>query len=213
MIGGVILAEQELYTTVRCEASDEFEEKRSIFIGHAKHIECEEDALEFIKKKKKEYYDARHNVYAYVLSKAPVMRYSDDGEPQGTGGVPVLETINKSGVTDVCVVVTRYFGGILLGAGGLVRAYSHGAALALRAAEIVTYRKHFVYELDCSYPNYQKYLFEMSRAGVKEENTEFGEFVTLRFSVLCENAEAFLKRIVEIGNGKEIPKKIDERFN
>lgn len=206
------MAEQELYTTVKNEASDEFEEKRSIFIGHAKHIECEEDALDFIKKKKKEYYDARHNVYAYVLSSAPVMRYSDDGEPQGTGGIPVLETINKSGVTDVCVVVTRYFGGILLGAGGLVRAYSHGAAIALRAAEIITYRKHFIYELDCSYPNYQKYLFEMSRAGISEENTEFGEYVTLRFSVLEEAAEGFIKRIVEIGNGKEIPRKIDERF-
>ena len=203
----------ELYTTVKKEASDEFEEKRSIFIGHAKHIESEEDALEFIKKKKKEYYDARHNVYAYVLSSAPVMRYSDDGEPQGTGGIPVLETINKSGVTDVCVVVTRYFGGILLGAGGLVRAYSHGAAIALRAAEIITYRKHFIYELDCSYPNYQKYLFEMSRAGITEENTEFGEFVTLRFAVLEEAAEGFIKRIVEIGNGKEIPRKIDERFS
>ena len=206
------MSERENYTTVRKEASDEFEEKRSIFIGHATHIECEQDALDFIKKKKKEYYDARHNVYAYVLSGAPVMRYSDDGEPQGTGGIPVLETINKSGVTDVCVVVTRYFGGILLGAGGLVRAYSHGAAIALAAAEIVTYRKHFVYELECSYPNYQKYLFEMSRAGIKEEDTEFGENVILRFAVLEEQAADFVKRITEIGNGREIPKKIDERF-
>ena len=205
------MAELE-YTTVKKEASDEFEEKRSVFIGHAKHIESEEEALEFIKKKKKEYYDARHNVYAYVLSKAPVMRYSDDGEPQGTGGIPVLETINKSGVTDVCVVVTRYFGGILLGAGGLVRAYSHGAAIALRAAEITTYRRHHVYELECSYQNYQKYLFEMSRAGVTEENTEFGELVTLRFVILEEHAEGFLKKICEIANGKEMPRKIDERF-
>ena len=206
------MAEAELYTTVRNEASAEFEEKRSVFIGHAKHITTEEEALDFVKQIKKKYYDARHNVYAYVLSSAPVMRYSDDGEPQGTGGIPVLETINKSGVTDVCVVVTRYFGGILLGAGGLVRAYSHGAAIALKAAEIVTYRKHFVYELDCSYPNYQKYLFEMSRAGIKEENTEFGEMVTLRFSVLEDMAEDFIKRITEIGNGREIARKIDERF-
>ena len=200
------------YTTVRKEASDSFEEKRSVFIGHAKHIECEQDALDFIREKKKKYYDARHNVYAYVLSSVPVMRYSDDGEPQGTGGIPVLETINKSGVSDVCVVVTRYFGGILLGAGGLVRAYSHGASLALAAAEIVTYRKHFIYELDCSYPNYQKYLFEMSRAGIKEENTEFGESVVLRFAVLEDVADSFVARITEIGNGREIPKKIDERF-
>ena len=203
----------ELYVTIARPATIEFEEKRSLFIGNAIPCKDEERAAEFVKEKKKEFADATHNVWAYYMKGGILARYSDDGEPQGTGGVPVLETINKSGVTDVCVVVTRYFGGILLGAGGLVRAYSHGASLALRAAEIVTYRKHFVYELDCSYPNYQKYLFEMSRAGVKEENTEFGEFVTLRFSVLCENAEAFLKRIVEIGNGKEIPKKIDERFN
>lgn len=206
------MAEAELYTTVRNEASAEFEEKRSVFIGHAKHITSEQEALDFVKQIKKKYYDARHNVYAYVLSSAPVMRYSDDGEPQGTGGIPVLETINKSGVTDVCVVVTRYFGGILLGAGGLVRAYSHGAAIALRAAEIVTYRKHFLYELECSYQNYQKYLFEMSRAGIKEENTEFGELVTLRFLVLEDMAEAFIKRITEIGNGRETARKIDERF-
>ena len=128
------MAEAELYTTVRNEASAEFEEKRSVFIGHAKHITSEQEALDFVKQIKKKYYDARHNVYAYVLSSAPVMRYSDDGEPQGTAGVPMLEAIRKSGVEDCVVVVTRYFGGILRGAGGLVRAYSHGTSVALAAA-------------------------------------------------------------------------------
>ena len=203
---------KDSYKSIAGEAKGLFKDNGSRFIAHAYPVETEEQVKEIVAALKKEYYDARHNVYAYVLSSAPVMRYSDDGEPQGTGGIPVLETINKSGVTDVCVVVTRYFGGILLGAGGLVRAYSHGAAIALRAAEIVTYRKHLVYELECSYPNYQKYLFEMSRAGISEENTDFGEFVTLRFSVLEDVAESFIKRIVEIGNGKEIPRKIDERF-
>ena len=87
-----------------------------------------------------------------------------------------------------------------------------GAAIALRAAEITTYRRHHVYELECSYQNYQKYLFEMSRAGVVEENTEFGELVTLRFVILEEMAEGFLKKICEIANGKEIQRKFDERF-
>lgn len=207
------MSESRLYTTVRGEASAEFEEKRSIFIGHAKHIDSEDEALEFIKEKKKKYYDARHNVYAYVLSGGLVARYSDDGEPQGTGGIPVLETVRKSGVDDVCVVVTRYFGGILLGAGGLVRAYSHGASIALQAAEIVTYQKYFIYELECNYTNYQKYLSEMSRAGVTEENSEFGEQVLLRFAIKQTLCESFIKRIIEISNGRDLPKKIAERFD
>ncbi len=206
------MSEQLLYTTVKKEASAEFEEKRSVFIGHARHIDSEDEAIEFIKKKKKEYYDARHNVYAYTLSGGNIARYSDDGEPQGTGGIPVLETINKSGVSDVCVVVTRYFGGILLGAGGLVRAYSHGAAIALAAAEITTYRKHLIYQLECSYTNYQKYIFEMSKMGITVDSTDFDVNVTVRFAVLEEMADSFLKKIVEIGNGREIPTKTGERF-
>ena len=117
----------ELYTTLAGEGSDQFEERKSLFIGHAKHITSEDEAMEFVKAKKKEYSDATHNCWAYLLKGGIVARYSDDGEPQGTAGVPMLETIRKSGVCDCVVVVTRYFGGILLGAGGLVRAYSHGA--------------------------------------------------------------------------------------
>ena len=206
------MADAVLYTTLEGEGVAEFTEKRSVFIGHAFPAGSEEEAMAYIKKQKNAYADARHNVWAYLQKGEIVARYSDDGEPQGTAGVPVLDTIRKSGVSDAVVVVTRYFGGILLGAGGLVRAYSHGAAIALAAAEIVTYRKHFVYELECSYPNYQKYLFEMSRAGIREENTEFGEGVILRFAVLEEQAADFVKRITEIGNGREIPRKIDERF-
>ena len=117
----------ELYTTLEGEGHDEFEERRSLFIGHAKHVTSEEEAMEFVKSLKKEYADATHNVWAYVLKGGIVARYSDDGEPQGTAGMPILETIRKSGEEDVCIVVTRYFGGILLGAGGLTRAYAHAA--------------------------------------------------------------------------------------
>ena len=141
----------ELYTTLAGEGSDEFEEKRSIFIGHAKHVTSEDEAMEFIKSKKKEYSDATHNCWAYLLKGGIVARYSDDGEPQGTAGVPMLEAIRKSGVEDCVVVVTRYFGGILLGAGGLVRAYSHGTSVALAAAKVVTYEKYTEMQLDCSY--------------------------------------------------------------
>ena len=127
------------YTTVGTSASAEFEEKRSVFIGHACHVSDVDEAMAFVKEKQAAYRDATHNVWAYYMKDGVVARYSDDGEPTGTAGMPTLDTIRKSGVDDTCVVVTRYFGGILLGAGGLVRAYSKAASLAVQAAGIVTY--------------------------------------------------------------------------
>ena len=114
------------YKTVRKNAQDQFVEKRSRFIGYACPVQTEQEALDFITSKKSEHWDASHNVYAYILRDG-TMRFSDDGEPQGTAGMPVLDVLRKSGVTDVVTVATRYFGGILLGGGGLVRAYSHTA--------------------------------------------------------------------------------------
>ena len=119
--------------TVRQSAQAEFEEKKSLFIGHVMRCDTEEEAQAFIKSIKKEYADATHNVSAYLMQGDIIARYSDDGEPQGTAGMPVLDVIRKSGVRNICVVVTRYFGGTLLGAGGLVRAYSHAAAIAIEA--------------------------------------------------------------------------------
>ena len=135
------MAESVFHTTLEHEGVAEFVEKKSVFIGHACPVSSEEEALVYVKKKKSEYADARHNVWAYLQKGEIVARYSDDGEPQGTAGVPVLDTIRKTGVSDAVVVVTRYFGGILLGAGGLVRAYSHTARLALDAAHIITYEQ------------------------------------------------------------------------
>ena len=124
------MAEMNYYTTVEREASAEFEERKSVFIGYAIPIKSAEEAMEFIKRKKRENSDATHNVFAYILEDGRVAKYSDDGEPQGTAGMPVLNVLKMSGACDLCVVVTRYFGGILLGAGGLVRAYSAAAKLA-----------------------------------------------------------------------------------
>ena len=121
------------YTTILDRAEDEFVERKSRFIGAIAPVETEEEALDFIAQIKHQHRDATHNTYAYVL-KNGVKRYSDDGEPQGTAGVPMLDCLEKEGLVDVAVVVTRYFGGILLGAGGLVRAYSHGAKIAVDAA-------------------------------------------------------------------------------
>lgn len=125
----------EEYKTLRAPASDEFTEKRSRFIGYAQPVSTQVEAAAFIERIKKQHHDATHNVFAYLLREGQLERYSDDGEPQGTAGIPVLDVLRKQGVTNCAVVVTRYFGGILLGAGGLVRAYSHAAARQLRSAK------------------------------------------------------------------------------
>ena len=203
----------ENYTTVSREAHVEFEEKRSLFIGHAIHVDTEEEAQAFIKKMKKEYSDATHNVSAYILKVGIIARYSDDGEPQGTAGMPALEAIRKSGVTDVCVVVTRYFGGILLGAGGLVRAYSHSAAIAVEGAGIITYEPYSEVELRCGYSEYQKYSNILANEGVVIDSTDFEADVLLRFAVKRNRADALLKKITETGNGRDIPLITGERYD
>ena len=203
----------ENYTTVKNEAHVEFEEKRSLFIGHAIHVESEEEAQAFIKKMKKEYSDATHNVWAYLMKGGIVARYSDDGEPQGTAGVPALEAIRKSGVTDVCVVITRYFGGILLGAGGLVRAYSHSAAIAVEGAGVITYEPYSELELRCGYSEYQKYSNILTNEGVIIDSTDFGADVCVRFALRRDRRDALVKKITEIGYGRDIPCDIGERYD
>ena len=184
-----------------------------MFIGHAAPVKSEEEALAYIKKVKNSYQDARHNVWAYLQKGEIVARYSDDGEPQGTAGVPVLDTIRKSGVTDAVVVVTRYFGGILLGAGGLVRAYSHTARLALDAAHIITYEQYTELELDCTYSDYQRYLAELPRFGAVTDDTEFSDRVRLLFAVKDTVVDALMTRIRELSNGSDVPIVRGKRFD
>lgn len=205
------LAEQ--YTTVSREAHVEFEEKRSLFIGHAIHVDSEEEAQMFIKQLKKEYSDATHNCFAYLLNGGAAARYSDDGEPQGTAGMPMLETIRKCGVCDVCVVVTRYFGGILLGAGGLVRAYSHSTSIAIEGAGIVTYEPYSVYELRCGYSEYQRYSSILANTAAVIDNTEFAADVCVKFAIKRKSADELLKRISEAGYGRDLPVPCGERFD
>ena len=203
----------EKYTTVSVEGHAEFEEKRSLFIGHAIHIDSEEEAQSFIKEMKKKYSDATHNCWAYILKGGIIARYSDDGEPQGTAGVPMLEAIRKSGVEDVCVVVTRYFGGILLGAGGLVRAYSHGVTIALDAAQVVTYEPYSEYELRCGYSEYQKYSNVLMTHKAVIDSTDFEADVYIKFAIKRRCADDLILKITEIGYGKDIPQKTGERFD
>ena len=207
------MAESVFHTTLEHEGVAEFVEKKSVFIGHACPVSSEEEALAYVKKKKSEYADARHNVWAYLQKGEIVARYSDDGEPQGTAGVPVLDTIRKSGVSDAVVVVTRYFGGILLGAGGLVRAYSHTARLALDAAHIITYVQYTELELVCSYSDYQKYQAELPRFGAVVDDTQFSDRVTLLFSVKDPVVEDVFARVREISNGAAQPTVRGKRFD
>lgn len=173
---------ENAYRTVAAQAQDAFVERRSRFIGAVCPVTTEEEALSFIQEKKKEHWDATHNVYAYIL-RSGVRRYSDDGEPQGTAGIPVLDVLQKEELTDCCVVVTRYFGGILLGGGGLVRAYSHGASLAVAAGGIQTMRLCLEAQLVCDYAQYGWAAPLIAAAGGTVDDTAYTDAVTLRFHI------------------------------
>lgn len=203
----------ELYITVSKPATVEFEEKRSIFIGNAIPCTTEETAAQFIKEKKREFADATHNVWAYYMKGGILARYSDDGEPQGTAGMPTLDAIRKSGACDICVVVTRYFGGILLGAGGLVRAYSRAAAEAVAAAGIVTYESFAEIGITCSYSDYPRISNELPKFGAIMDKTDFGAEVTVNFAVKAELFDSVCKKVSEMTAGRIVAQKLGERFD
>ncbi len=182
----------------------EFTEKKSLFIGYSTIVKNEEEAQEIIKKKKKEYADATHNVYAYMIGDT-IARYSDDNEPQGTAGMPVLNSIRMSGVTDVLVVVTRYFGGILLGAGGLVRAYSTAASMVLEAGGVAIFENYTVMSIKCPYSDYGKITTELTQWDAIIDNTVFGEDVVIDFAIRQDISSGFLERIIDTFCGRIYP--------
>lgn len=189
------------YQTVSQEASDEFVERRSRFIGHAKPVQTEEEAVAFINEMKSKYWDANHNVYAYCLREGQIKRYSDDGEPQGTAGIPVLDVLLKSNVTNTVVVVTRYFGGVLLGAGGLVRAYSHGASIALQAAQVITMKTCLLMEFVCDYNQYGRLSSLVPECGGVVDDAAFTDTVKMQFHLPDTDLEGFRKRLADATNG------------
>ncbi len=191
--------------TVKREARAKIEEKRSVFIGSIMPVETEAEARDFIEKIKKEYYDARHNVYAYILNGGSVSRFTDDGEPKGSAGIPVLNVLKMSGLDGVCVVVTRYFGGILLGTGGLVRAYSAAAKAAVDEAGIAVMTDYAVCSIRCSYSDYTKISPKLSTVGAVEEKCDFGEDVIITASCLPSDVDALNELIVQITSGKSTP--------
>ncbi|MFA6948886.1 MAG: YigZ family protein [Eubacteriales bacterium] len=207
------MADKEKYVTLGGEASAELVERKSVFIGHAAHIADEAGALEFIKRIKHERSDATHNVYAYVTAGGAAARYSDDGEPQGTAGIPVLDVIRKSGFTDAVIVVTRYFGGILLGAGGLVRAYGSAAKLAVDAAKIVTYERFTEFTVSFAYTDYGKAQYEAPKYGVRVDNTDFGVGVVMRCAVKAGDYPRFAAAVAEMTSGRAIFGVTGERWD
>lgn len=191
------------YFTVRNEGQDQFEEKKSVFIGYAKRVNNEEEAKEFIDTIKNKHKDATHNVYAYIVGEnMGIQRYSDDGEPQGTAGIPVLEVIKKNKVTDVSVVVTRYFGGTLLGAGGLVRAYSKGAAIAIESANVVEKVEGVSLNIITDYDLLGKIQYACGQNNWYIENIEYTDKVTIKIYCETNMLEKIRNKIVEITSGK-----------
>ena len=189
------------YRTVFHAAADEFTEKRSRFIGHIAPVTTEEEAQAFVAARKKEFWDAKHNVWAYVLRAGGIRRFSDDGEPQGTAGMPVLDVLQKEGLTDCVVVVTRYFGGILLGGGGLVRAYSHAARLAVDAGERCDMRCCQKLSLTCDYAQYGWAAPLVAAHGGVLDDTLFTEAVTLLFHLPFEAVAPLQKALTEQSAG------------
>lgn len=203
----------EEYTTLEGYGQDEFVERRSRFIGSIRPVTTEEEAIAFINEKKAQYWDATHNVYAYILREGQVRRYSDDGEPQGTAGVPVLEVLQKEGLTDVVVVVTRYFGGILLGAGGLVRAYSHGAKIAVYAGGKKTMSPCTELEMEFGYDLYGKISYLLPQHHAQVTFSDFGVVVRLRILLKDCYVEGFQKALTELTSAQVVPQVVDHRFD
>lgn len=194
------------------EASDFFIEKKSRFIGHCRPVKTEEEAMAFVTGIKKQHFDASHNVYAYILREGNLKRFSDDGEPSGKAGIPVLDAMEKSGVIDAVVVATRYFGGTLLGGGGLIRAYSHTASIALAAAEKIRMKNCLLMRLHCDYNLYGRVGALIPECGGVLDDTQFLEDVTLRFHIAPEEREAMQTKLLDLTNGKITAEQEGEMF-
>jgi uncharacterized YigZ family protein len=198
----------ESYFSIAHDGEAIYEEKKSVFYGFAAPVQEEQEAVDYIGKIKRRFPDAKHHVYAYVLRRDNKSRYTDDGEPAGTAGMPVLEVIRKQGLTDCVVVVVRYFGGTLLGTGGLVRAYTTAAADAVKQAETIRRIPVTELRLACSYSEYQKLVSLL--AHVKLKTSEFGDSVTLIVELPSADADGFVQEVMNRTAGRASCEKTKE---
>ncbi len=201
------------YKTLREAATDEYIIHKSRFLCHAAPVQTEEAALAFLNEKRRQYRDANHNCYAYVIGQnAGIMRYSDDGEPGGTAGMPMMEALKARGVVDCCVVVTRYFGGILLGAGGLVRAYSHSCALAVQKAGVVVMLPSERWLIDVPYPMWDKVSHTLAALPVQTEQTEFLTSVQATLLIRQRDAQDIMNKLTQETNARMDSLLLDELY-
>lgn len=189
----------------------EFVEKRSSFLGHVRFAGTEDAAREFINDMKKKHYDARHNCWCYII-RGGAVRYSDDGEPQGTAGLPMLEVFRREGVENVVCVVTRYFGGVLLGTGGLLRAYTKSAKDALDAAGIAAVRRWVKLETVCPYSLLERMKTECMALEGAVSDVEYGADVRMSFLLPEAKTEAFCARVTELSAGQSSAKAVGEEL-
>ena len=194
------------------EATAEVVEKRSRFIGHIWRVASEEGARACIEAARKQYHDARHNCWCYRIREGKLLRYSDDGEPQGTAGQPMLNVFEREDVWDVCCVVTRYFGGILLGAGGLTRAYGGTAKLALNAAGVSRMRLWATMAVPCTYPLYERMKLLVESCGGIIEGTEYGADILLTVTLPAQQQTELARQVVDLSAGTLEPLLVEEGF-
>lgn len=200
------------YRTIKKEAQAEIIQKKSRFIASVRPCIDEEAAIGFINEVKSRYSDASHNVYAYICRENNAQRYSDDGEPAGTAGIPTLDVLRKEGLTDICVVVTRYFGGTLLGAGGLVRAYGKVAKEGIDAAVPVMMIYSEIFTCVCDYQLSGKLSYEISENGYITIDTKYEENVTFTLCTESKRGIELVNKLTEASNGKAKIEKIGEKF-
>lgn len=191
------------YKTLKVYGSGDFLIKKSRFIGHGCPVQTEQEALDFLRCVRDQHRDASHNCYAYVIGRnAGIMRYSDDGEPSGTAGMPIIEVIRARGVVDCCVVVTRYFGGVLLGAGGLTRAYARGAGVALDAAQVVVMEHCVRFWVGMDYALWGQMEYYLRDAPTIKENVDFAATVTATLVTRVRDSNAVYARIASLTEGR-----------
>ena len=199
------------YKTLLTRANDEFIIHKSRFIGYGCPCETEEDALKFLSEIRARHKDATHNCYAYIIgANMGIMRYSDDGEPGGTAGMPIIEVLKARGVTNCAVVVTRYFGGILLGAGGLVRAYSQGAAAAVNACGVGSVFPTARYLIEIPYPMLGKFEFFLKSEKAIVEDKQFTDVVTFTLILKTDDEAGFVSRLTDATDGAVEPLRYEE---
>ena len=203
----------EGYITIKNRSYFEYEDRKSLFIGEAMPVSSEAEAITFIERVKKKYPDARHHVYAYVLRENNTSRFSDDREPQGTAGMPLLNAIRMSGLTDVCVIVTRYFGGTLLGTGGLVRAYTAASAGAISAGEIITYDIYTELKITLDYSDYGKIGSTLDEYSFRCSDTDYAEKITIIGKIEKSKLDAFTVGLAETTSARAACEVLGEKYD